>query len=221
MYNSKIRHIELPENLFSNLGELKTKTVSTKEKSFSLPTEDISKENKIKLTNLSQKKEYRSRIDKMYEEVKDIEPIDHEIDNVLYFNNYTEKGIVIKPKITSLKQFWTEYRLIKNEKVSPKTLSSEKNINDFDKLFDALQSRVTEINKYIDELKEMRINIKNSSDELEKDKQKLSSDKQEFLNYKKTEETKIKKEKENLKINFDRLQTIIDDLNQKLENIDQ
>ena len=46
----------------------------------------------------------------MYEDIKDITPIDNEIDNVVYFNNYLEKGIVIKPKISSLKQFWTEYR---------------------------------------------------------------------------------------------------------------
>ena len=32
------------------------------------------------------------------EDIKDIKPIDNEIDNVLYFNNYIEKGIVIKPK---------------------------------------------------------------------------------------------------------------------------
>ena len=35
------------------------------------------------------------------------------------------------------------------------------------------------------------------------------------------EESKIEKEKENLKINYDRLQTIIDDLDKKLESIDQ
>ena len=35
------------------------------------------------------------------------------------------------------------------------------------------------------------------------------------------EESKIKKEKENLKINYDRLQTIIDDLDKKLGSINQ
>ena len=91
----------------------------------------------------------------MYEDIKDINPVDNEIDNVLYFNNYVEKGIVIKPKVSSLKQFWTEYRLIKNEKrTSHYHLKSKesKNLNNFDELFEALSIRVTEINKYIDEL---------------------------------------------------------------------
>ena len=35
------------------------------------------------------------------------------------------------------------------------------------------------------------------------------------------EESKIEKEKENLKINYDRLQTIIDDLDKKLGSINQ
>ena len=88
----------------------------------------------------------------MYEDIKSIKPIDNEIDNVLYFNNYIEKGIVIKPKVSSMKQFWTEYRLINNEKSTlhrpnEKTITS---IDNFDELFEALSFRVTEINKYIE-----------------------------------------------------------------------
>lgn len=229
MYSSRVRNIELPENLFSNLGEIKSKNIAQKKKLISEEKtsetkENYLKDNSAKLTNFSKHKEYRNRIDKMYENIKDITPIDNEIDNVLYFNNYQEKGIVVKPKVSSLKQFWTEYRLINNEKLSPitnKTTNMDKQLSDFDKLFDALQSRVTEINSYIDELKEIRITIDKSSDKLEKDKEKLSQEKQKFFDYKMNEESKIKKEKENLKINYDRLQTIIDDLDKKLESIDQ
>ena len=220
MYSSRVRNIELPENLFSNLGEIKSKNIAQKKKLISEEKtsetkENYLKDNSAKLTNFSKHKEYRNRIDKMYENIKDITPIDNEIDNVLYFNNYQEKGIVVKPKVSSLKQFWTEYRLINNEKLSPitnKTTNIDKQLSDFDKLFDALQSRVTEINSYIDELKEIRITIDKSSDKLEKDKEKLSQEKQKFFDYKMNEESKIEKEKENLKINYDRLQTIIDDL---------
>ena len=187
--------------------------------------EDYLKENNTKLMNFTKQKEYRDRIDKMYENIKSITPIDNEIDNVLYFNNYQEKGIVVKPKVVSLKQFWTEYRLINNEKhfssVNKNNIGISKKLSDFDKLFDALQSRVTEINSYIDELKEMRTTIDKSSDKLEKDKEKLSQEKQKFFDYKMNEESKIKKEKENLKINYDRLQTIIDDLDKKLGSINQ
>ena len=160
----------------------------------------------------------------MYEGIKEISPIDNEIDNVIYFNNYAEKGIVVKPKVASLKQFWTEYRLINNEKLSPKLKNEsfeEQKLSDFDELFDALQTRVGEINKYIDELKEMRVSIRKSSAELEKDKERLSHEKQKFIHYKTSEESRIKKEQENLKVNYDRLQTIIDDLDKKLESIDQ
>ncbi len=231
MYNSKVRNIELPENLFSNLGETKSKTLIQKKKileendNLNSFKEDYLKENNTKLMNFTKQKEYRDRIDKMYENIKSITPIDNEIDNVLYFNNYQEKGIVVKPKVVSLKQFWTEYRLINNEKhfssVNKNNIGISKKLSDFDKLFDALQSRVTEINSYIDELKEMRTTIDKSSDKLEKDKEKLSQEKQKFFDYKMNEESKIKKEKENLKINYDRLQTIIDDLDKKLGSINQ
>ena len=237
MYNNsnRLRNIELPENLFSNLGETrKFKTPIPKDddilKSYNKEA-DILKEynkeynidNNLKLTNYSNRKEYRNRISKMYEDIKDITPIDNEIDDILYFNNYLEKGIVVKPKVSSLKQFWTEYRLMKNEKISPKhnfKKNTTESLNNFDDLFEALSSRVTEINKYIDELKEMRASIDKSNNKLAEDKEKLQQEKEEFLSFKKKEETRINQEKASLKINYDRLQTIIDDLDKKLSEID-
>lgn len=225
MYNNRVRNIEIPENLFSNLGEIKSrkieKKIFTPEPSPSIKESAV--ESDIKLTSYKHKKEYRDRISKMYEEIKNITPIDNEIDNVLYFNNYTEKGIVIKPKISSLKQFWTEYRLINNEKANIKEQHLEKTdtLDDFDELFAALSKRVVEINKYIDELKEMRSNIHTSSKQLKAEKEQFSQEKEQFLNYKEKEESKLKEEKENLKINFTRLQTIINDLDKKLDVIDE
>lgn len=256
MYNNRVRNIELPENLFSNLGEIKSKKIEIKESPLDIDInntdipqaplmDEYQFDTDVKLTNYSTRKEYRDRIDRMYEDIKEIIPVDNEIDNVLYFNNYVEKGIVVKPKVSSLKQFWTEYRLISNEKASPRLqqpkttiLQEEKRekqlennlfsikINDdrldsLDELFDALSKRVSEINDYIEELKEMRINIDKTSKKIEADKEKLENERSEFNNYKQTEENKINKEKENLKINFDRLQTIINDLDKKLVSIDQ
>ena len=83
-----------------------------------------------------------------------------------------------------------------------------------------MSERVSEINAYIDELKEMKASIDKSAKKLEADKAKLVSDRSEFNNYKQKEETKLNKEKEALKINFNRLQTIIDDLDKKLVSID-
>ena len=242
MYNNRVKNLELPENLFSNLGEIKSRAIEKKFISMPIPTDPIvsnySYDTNVKLTNYSNRKEYRDRIDKMYEDIKEIVPIDNEIDNVLYFNNYVEKGIVVKPKVSSLKQFWTEYRLINNEKTDKKLKNpsqsqsqiqvkphqiriKDKELDSFDQLFEALSERVTEINNYIDELKEMRASIDKTTQKLEADKQKLASDRAEFNTYKQKEESKLNKEKENLKINFSRLQTMIDDLDKKLVSIDK
>ncbi len=225
MYNSRIKNMELPENLFSNLGEIKSKKQEIKTNEIDTPNikKDSNEDQDIKLTSYSKHNEYRDRITKMYEDIKDIKPIDNEIDNVLYFNNYTEKGIVVRPKISSLKQFWTEYRLIDNEKntLQAPTVKLKEETDNFDKLFEELSLRVTEINKYIDELKEMKNGMMITSSKLKEDKENLKVEKQEFQNYKRKEENKIQEEKENLKINFERLQTIIDDLDKKLGSIDK
>lgn len=220
MYSSRVKNMEIPENLFSNLGEIKVKRDDVI---------NIKKDNELgfiinnnKFINYSDVNNYRGRINKMYDELDNIKPIDSEIADVLHFDNYVEKGIVVKPKVSSLKQFWTEYRLINNEK-KIKLEKKEKEIvhSDFDELFDALSIRVQEINKYIDELKEMRLSIENTSNQLEKDKENLINERQKFYDYKTKEESKLKQEKESLKINFSRLQTIIDDLDKKLENFDK
>ena len=216
MFNTKIKNMDIPENLFSNLGEIKSKENPSSE-SINEEKEDI------KMTNYSKHTEYRDRITKMYEDIKDIKPIDNEIDNIIYLNNYIEKGIVVKPKISSLKQFWTEFRLISNEKnlINETKDKIDYSTENFDRLFDALSIRVEEINKYIDELKEMKTSIDITTNKLKEDKEQLKEEKEEFLNFKKEEETKIQEDKENLKINFERLQTIIDDLNNKLGSIEK
>lgn len=221
MYNgNRIRNIEIPENLFSNLGKVKPKKVEKEEKKSQF-VENYEKENDIKLTRYTKHSEYRDRITKMYEDLKNIKPIDNEIDNIAYFNNYTEKGIVVKPKVSSLKQFWTEFRLINNEKNTRKEIAKAKKIDDFEELFEALSARVSEINEYIDELREMKNEINETTAKLEDDKEKLKEERNEFLSYKEKEENKINEDKETLKINFERLQTIIDDLDKKLGSIDK
>lgn len=231
MYNSRVKNIELPENLFSNLGELRSHKPETVPVTPIITSFDVAesykKESDVKLTNYSARKEYRDRIDRMYEDIKEIVPIDNEVDEVLYFNNYVEKGIVVKPKVSSLKQFWTEYRLINNEKAEKKSTPKPRQdkvpsqeLDSFDKLFEALSERVSEINRYIDELKEMRTSINRTSKKLEEDREKLATERSEFNTYRQKEESKLNKEKENLKINFNKLQTIIDDLDKKLVGIE-
>ena len=233
MFNSRMRNIEIPENLFSNLGEVQTKRIM-KEKEMEQQEEEKKYMNEeIKTPSHTRRNEYRERITKMYEDINNLKPIDNAIDNILYFNNYIERGIVVKPKISSLKQFWTEYRLIANEKniipekkieapkiEVPKIENIKEKIDSFDQLFDALSIRVEEINKYIDELKEMKNEIDSTSLKLKENEEQLEVEKQEFESYKEKEENKIKEEKENLKINFAKLQTIIDDLDKKLGSVE-
>lgn len=222
MYNGRLRNMEIPENLFSNMGELKSKNLGINNK---LKDDDVLfnvKNSGSKYINYSDIGNYRARIGKMYDDLNDIKPVDSDIDNVLYFDNYIEKGIVVKPSVSSLKQFWTEYRLMNNEKkINDEAKVVVEKSDAFDQLFEKLSVRVQEINKYIDELKEMRNSIAVSSRELEKDKERLVNERQMFYDYKTKEESKIKEEKENLKINFSRLQTIIDDLDKKLEDFDK
>lgn len=221
MYNGRMRNLEMPENLFSNLGvgnfSSRVNNVQTYNNDKEFYSQNVKED--VKLVNYSQKNEYRDRINKMYNEIN-IKPIDDEVSDSLYFNNYVEKGIVVKPKVSALKQFWTEYRLIDNEKNVVVEKKNSENLANFDDLFDALSIRMSEINGYIDELKEMRTNIISTTNKLEEDKEKLNLERIEFNKYKQREESKINKEKESLKVNFSRLQTIINDLDKKLEDLE-
>lgn len=221
MYNGRMRNLEMPENLFSNLGvgnfSSRVNNVQTYNTDKEFYSQNVKED--VKLVNYSQKNEYRDRINKMYNEIN-IKPIDDEVSDSLYFNNYVEKGIVVKPKVSALKQFWTEYRLIDNEKNVVVEKKDSENLANFDDLFDALSIRMSEINGYIDELKEMRTNIISTTNKLEEDKEKLNLERMEFNKYKQREESKINKEKESLKVNFSRLQTIINDLDKKLEDLE-
>ena len=223
MYNSKLRNMDIPENLFSNIGEMKSKNLVINNEKPKTEFEDFGVFNSSnKYVNYADKTSYRTRIGKMYDDLNDIKPVDSKIDNVLYFDNYIEKGIVVKPKVSSLKQFWTEYRLMNNEKRVVFDRKVEVDTDDaFDLLFEKLSVRVQEINRYIGELKEMRDSIAVSSKELEKDKERLINERQMFYDYKTKEENKLKEEKQTLKINFSRLQTIIDDLDKKLEDFEK
>ena len=170
MYNNRLRNMEIPENLFSNLGEMKVKPLNINKDT----CDDVFKiAEGNKFINYPDSNNYRGRITKMYDELNDIKPIDSEIDNEMYFDNYVEKGIVVKPKVSSLKQFWTEYRLINNEKKLDVNENKElsKASDSFDELFEILSVRVQEINKYINELKDMRASINKTSEQLEKDKE--------------------------------------------------
>lgn len=239
--SSMTRAFDMPANLFSNLGgkDYKSPVLNNYEENSIVKTnnelaEDMKEyyeSGDIKLNKLNNQHDYRDRLNKMYDNLKGLNPIDSEIQDTIFTSNYIEKGIVIKPTIQEMKQFWTEYRLMNNEKNT--IIEKEQNYNnptslyrdtatssEFDELFDKLTKKVDEINVYIDELKQMKDSVDNSAKEIEKNRQELELDRQQFLNYKQEEEEKIRKEKENLKINFNKLQSIIDSLDTKLNEVE-
>ena len=238
MNNQSIsKALDMPANLFSNLGGKSFATKINEPQS----TSNIVKTNNelaedmkeyyqsgdIKLNKLSNQKQYRNRLNKMYESLKVLSPIDSEVKDTLFTSNYIEKGIVIKPTIEEMKQFWTEYRLMNNEKTkeqrrynNPTSLYTNKESDEFDVLFDKLTNKVTEINEYIDELKELKASVDKKEKEVAQNQEKLEIDRQTFLNYKQEEEEKIRKQKENLKNNFNKLQNIIDSLDTKLNEVE-
>lgn len=245
MINSNtVRKIDMPANLFSNLGGKDFKLEVDRE--IVTPVDNIVKTNNelaedmkeyyesgdIKLNKLNNQRSYRDRLTKMYENLKGLNPIDRELGETIFTSNYIEKGIVIKPTIQEMKQFWTEYRLMNNEQNTkieienrynnPASLytNSASTPSEFDELFDKLTRKVDEINTYIDELKKIKDNVDKSNREIAKNREELELDRQKFLNYKQEEEEKLRKEKENLKINFNKLQSIIDSLDTKLNEVE-
>ena len=156
MNNQSIsKALDMPANLFSNLGgkSFATKINEPQSNSNIVKTnnelaEDMKEyyqNGDIKLNKLSNQKQYRNRLNKMYESLKGLSPIDSEVKDTLFTSNYIEKGIVIKPTIEEMKQFWTEYRLMNNEKTkeqkrynNPTSLYTNKESDEFDVLFDKL-----------------------------------------------------------------------------------
>jgi len=155
------------------------------------------------------KKDYRNRIDKLYDEIGDVKPIDNEINDVIYFEDYEEVGLVLNKKDISFKQIWTEYRLIYNEK----KLEDDKNmenknsfvLDNFDELYDRISSKVDGVDKYINDLNILKKEIGSDTAKLEDTKASLELEKINFENYRRSE--------------MARLEKLEQELNQKIEKI--
>ena len=100
---ANLKKLSIPKSLFANLDDYK------------YGDEDIQEDEDIIYSNYVNKREYRNKIKGLYDKLDGIRPIDSEINDVMYFDNYMEKGIVIKSSISSMKQLWIEYELIFNE----------------------------------------------------------------------------------------------------------
>lgn len=110
------KKIKLPDNIFSATNST---TILNRETKNSDKYEEIKEQEKLK-----DNREYRSRLKDLYNNLNDLKPIDKTIPNTLYLNYYNEMGMILKSKLSTLKQLWIEYQLLyneKNKKVEPKT----------------------------------------------------------------------------------------------------
>ena len=130
------------------------------------------------------RKNYRDKMNELYDNINYVKPID-DINDVIYFNNYDEVGIVVNKNDVSLKQIWTEYRLIFNEKVkeSDNVMEDSFVLDNFDVLYDKLNKKVDGFDKYVNELNSLKKEIDNDNGNLKTMKESLEKEKMEFENY--------------------------------------
>ena len=158
------------------------------------------------------KDQYRQKAKKIYDNLKDLKPESFQTNNVIYAKNYLEKGISIPISVNSLKQIWTEYRLIYNELNNQKKLEvkpkQERNIekymenkesyvlSNFDEIFDKLNKQVDGTSKYVSEIKDMKESIISSNNILENSKKTFEKEKESFEKYITSERQKLEKERQ-------------------------
>ncbi len=92
-------------------------------------------------------------------------------------------------------------------------------LDNFDEIYDRLTERVMGANKHIDDLKLMRENLNNTSDELDLEKKSLEQEKREFDMYRDEQIKFINDEKRRIEDNSKKLQDLIDGFEEKLNTI--
>ena len=178
--------------------------------------EEYNKKNKIN------RKDYRKRINKLYDNIKQLKPIDNEISNNIYYEDYIEKGIVINKTDISLKQIWTEYRLIYNEKereLGGNYMENSFVLDNFDDIFDNLSKKVDGVNKYIDELNVLKKDLDNDGIKMNKEKEALELERVCFNNYKNEENQKLEQKNKELNEKLQKVDKLLKSLDEKLESI--
>jgi hypothetical protein len=226
------KKVEIPKNLFTNPYNEK---VSNRE------TKNIPKYQELDEEKAKDNREYRNRLKSLSDDIQDIKPIDKYIPDTLYVNYYNEMGMLLKSKLSTLKQLWIEYQLLYNEKQKkeqtrekktkeelrqpepiPEEITSPEITSDFDSLFNSLSKRIEYINDYLDELRELKEDIENADyteDALSSEREKLKQEKKEFEEYKKQEQEKISTKKEELQIHFNKFQSLVENFDKKIKEV--
>lgn len=166
------------------------------------------------------RKNYRDKMNELYDKINYVKPID-DINDVIYFNNYDEVGIVVNKNDVSLKQIWTEYRLIFNEKVkeSDNVMEDSFVLDNFDVLYDKLNKKVDGFDKYVNELNSLKKEIDNDNGNLKTMKESLEKEKMEFENYRVKEIERLNKLELKVNDKLNRVNELIKKLDEKMEQI--
>lgn len=163
---------------------------------------------------------YREKMDNLYNNLKDIKPLDN-INDVLYFDNYNELGISIEEPHISLKQIWTEYRLIYNEyqKEGDNIMENSFVLDNFDILYDKLNKKVEGFDKYINELNSLKKEIDTDNDNIKIEKEELKQAQKDFENYKLQEIEKLNKRELEIANKLNRVNDLIKKLDEKMQEL--
>ena len=166
------------------------------------------------------RKNHRDKMNELYDNINYVKPID-DINDVIYFNNYDEVGIVVNKNDVSLKQIWTEYRLIFNEKVkeSDNVMEDSFVLDNFDVLYDKLNKKVDGFDKYVNELNSLKKEIDNDNGNLKTMKESLEKEKMEFENYRAKEIERLNKLELEVNDKLNRVNELIKKLDEKMEQI--
>ena len=167
--------------------------------------------------NILNKDNYRGRINKLYNDIGSIKPIDNEINNIVYFDDYEEIGLVLNKKNVSLKQVWTDYRLLYNEKQKEVDVMENSFVLDnFDELFDKLSNKIDGVDNYINELNYMKQEMDDHSLKLEYSRETLELEKLSFEKYCKEQNEKLERKEKELNSKLEMLDALMKKLDEKL-----
>lgn len=250
--------VKIPDNLFSTIYDVEH---INREKKNSDKYEEVEK--------VEDNREYRSRLKDIYDNLNMLKPID-KISTTLYVNYYNEMGMILKSKLVTLSQLWTEYQLLYNEKQRElehnekireqdeeidneleveeenvdkeieeveaekdskddivKVVSDNELSSDFDELFNSLSQRIESLNDYLDELRELKDDIKKNEesddndfdDDILVERKRLERDKRAFEEYRKQEKEKLSNKKEELQVHFNKFQTLVENFDKKIKEV--
>jgi len=178
--------------------------------------------NKSSKLNYLNKEEYRDRINKLYNDIGMVKPIDNEINDVIYFSDFDENGVVLNKKNVSLKQVWTEYRLLYNEKNrdDDKKMENSFVLDNFDELYDRISKKVDGIDKYISDLNLLKKEIDMDNNKLNNLKNNFQLEKMSFENYRKEELARLDKKEKELNSKLEKINMLMKNFENKLNGID-